>query len=402
VLARLAAVHRATLGRRTRVVAVVGSFGKTTAARAVATALGLDSRSLHDNYTSFVALALLKIHPGDAHAVIEVGIHEPGQMARYARLLRPKITVVTSVGSEDNRSLGQLEVTRDEKAEMLRALPRAGLAVLNGDDPNVYWMRHETKAKIRTYGFGAANNVRASDIALDWPHGTRFTLHVDGTTRRLRVRLLGRQMLYPILAAVTVALAEGRDLDTVVRSLEALAPTPGRLQPVRLENGAFVVRDDFKGSLETIESALDLLAEIPAERRIVVLGDVQEPPGSQGPIYARLGERLAGIADRVIVLGETRRYAAGARRSGHGPLPIVDARRSVLQAIETVRADLRPGDVILVKGRSTQRLERVALALEGRTVRCGIEACDAMLTRSDRCSMLERGWDGLPAIGHRR
>jgi UDP-N-acetylmuramoyl-tripeptide--D-alanyl-D-alanine ligase len=252
----------------------------------VAAALGRDPDALKENYFSFVAAALLSIRPRDRHAVVEIGIDRIGQMTRYARLARPNIAVVTSVGSEHNRSLPNLAVTRAEKAAMVRALEPSGLAVLNGDDPNVRWMRTQTRAAVRTFGFDEGNDVWASDVAIDWPYGTRFTLHANGEVRRARVQLLARHMVYSVLAAVTVALAEGFSLDSVLPAIEALLPTPGRLEPVPLSNGAFLLRDDFKSTLETIETALAVLAEIPAERRIVVLGDVEEPPGSEGPIYA--------------------------------------------------------------------------------------------------------------------
>jgi UDP-N-acetylmuramoyl-tripeptide--D-alanyl-D-alanine ligase len=206
-------------------------------------------------------------------------------------------------------------------------------------------------------------------------------------------------MLYPVLAAVTVALAEGFSLDQAVRRVEKLAPTPGRLEPVPLPNGAFLLRDDFKSPLETIERALDVLAEIPADRRMVVLGDVEEPPGSQGPIYGRLGERLASLTSRsVLVTSEFRRYASGARRAGLATDGLIDARANLPKAAEAIAADLRRGDVVLIKGRSTQRLDRVALALAGHRIGCELESCDARVTRCDSCPMLERGWDGLRAL----
>ncbi|HEX6015341.1 MAG TPA: hypothetical protein VFY87_26790, partial [Geminicoccaceae bacterium] len=99
----------------------------------------------------------------------------------------------------------------------------------------------------------------------------------------VRLRLLGQVMVYPVLAAVAVAWAEGRPLERAVADLEALPPQPGRLQLEPLANGAWLVRDEFKSSLETIEAALDVMAELPG-RRIVVIGSVSEPPGSQGPI----------------------------------------------------------------------------------------------------------------------
>jgi len=114
-----------------------------------------------------------------------------------------------------------------------------------------------------------------------------------------------------------------------------------------------------------LPAILRVLAEIPARRRIVVLADVSEARGGQGPTYRRLGERIA----------------------------------RVLAAVDLVKGDLLPGDVVLIKGRMSQRLERVALALQGGEVRCDIAACDAgAWTPCHRCPMLERGWDGLRVV----
>jgi len=395
LLAAAARVHRRRLGERTRFVAVVGSFGKTTTARAVRAALGLDPDA-HPaaNSWSFLAAAVLRVRPGARHAVLEAGISGPGQMVHYATLIRPDVTVVTSIGSEHNRSLHTLEGTRHEKAEMVRALPAHGIAVLNGDDPNVLWMRSQTAARVVTFGFGADNDVVGSDVRLDWPHGMRLTVTVHGEPHELRSRLLGDKMAGALLAAVAVGVAEGRALDDVLRDVAAVAPTPGRLQPVPLANGAWLVRDDYKAGLETIEAALDVLERIPVARKLVVLGDVTEPVGPQGPIYRALGARLGGFATRVLVIGRHRRsLAAGARQAGHTGDVFEGTGHSIVRATALLSAALAPGDVVLLKGREDERIERVALALTGRDVRCALRHCDAKV-RCHVCPMLERGWPG--------
>jgi len=386
--------YRRTVARKCRLVAVVGSFGKTTTTRAVAAALGEGVRaSFGGNAWNNIATAVLGLRPDDRKAVMEVGIDRAGVMARYARAIRPDVAVVTCVGSEHNRSLGTLEVTRFEKSRMVHGLPPEGTAVLNGDDVNVFWMAGQTNARVITCGLGESNDVRASQVTLDWPVGTRFRLHADGRWWDVRIRLLGRHMVRPILAAVAVALAEGLPLEEVLPRLEALPPTPGRMQPVELPGGAFLLRDDFKGALETMEAALDTLAEVPAERRVVVFGDVSEPPGSQGPIYRALGGHIAEVASHAVILGSGfKRYAAGAKRAGMNRSAFFDARRSVLKAADHLRAVLQPGDVALLKGRDTQRLGRIALALQGRPVRCDIGFCQVKALRCERCPMLEKGW----------
>jgi UDP-N-acetylmuramyl pentapeptide synthase len=399
LFSRLAGAYRLSIARDTRVVAVVGSFGKTTTTRAVVAALGRRSgRAVGRNHSSYLAAGVLRIRPNDAHAVFEVGIERPGEMARYARLLRPDVVVVTAVGSEHNYALGTLENTRAEKSQMARALPSEGLAVLNWDDPNVRWMAGQTGARVRTFGLGADCQIRASEVALEWPRGTRFRLQVAGQSHEVRTRLIGQPMVYALLAAVAVALEAGFELDEVLPRLETLGPTPGRLEVVELPNGAVLLRDDHKSTVETIDAALDVLAEVPARRRLIVLGQIDCAPDGGQASYQRVGERVGRVASRAVIVGRDERfqqYAAGASHAGLAGDAFVHAGTNVHSAIDLLRRDVGPGDVVLVKGGWAQRLDRVALALAGRRVNCDIAHCTLRTGRCAHCPMLERGWGGL-------
>lgn len=379
-----------------KVITVVGSFGKTTAKRAILAALGNSSLwTSNKNSYGLVTFSLIASRPRERYAVIEVGIDGPGQMGRYAWMLRPEIAVVTSIGSEHNRSLKKIEATREEKSEMVKALPESGTAVVNGDDPNVLWMIPRTKARIVKFGMAETNDIRASDIQVDWPMGMTFRLHANGKIHDVKIRLMGKNGVYAVLAAVAVALSFGFAVENILPRLQGVAPTPGRLEPVRLKNGAVILRDDFKSSLETVDTALDIFEEIPAKRKIVVMGEVSEPVGSQGPIYHRIGERIGRIASKaVFVGGNFQRYASGATRGGLSRSSIVNAGRDALRTAELVREELQPGDVVLVKGRTEQRLARISLSLSGRKVLCNISECRAA-KECDQCPMLEKGWKGL-------
>jgi UDP-N-acetylmuramyl pentapeptide synthase len=342
-----------------------------------------------------VSLALLRIHPGQPHAVVEIGIADKGQMRPYARLVRPQVAVVTSIGSEHHRSLGNLDVTRDEKAWMVRALPADGTAILNGDDANVTWMAAHTRARVLTYGFGESCAVRAIEARVDWPRGMRFRLVAFGQVRDVSLRLLGRHMVYPALAAVAVAHVEGVPLDDALARISTLEPTPGRMQPVTLPDGVIVVRDEFKSSIETIETALEAFGDIPARRRIVVLGNISEPPGKQHAAYRSIGEQVGRVADRFVIAGHmSDDYASGARRAGMPVASITTGARTPRALAAQLAPLLEPGDVVLLKGRDNERLARVVFILQGRTVRCDIPDCRLRTVDCDRCAMLERGWGG--------
>jgi UDP-N-acetylmuramyl pentapeptide synthase len=123
VTSRLAALYRRLVLPNVPIVVVVGSFGKTTTTRAIRAALGKPVGSREEN-TAMATLpgTLLRLKPGGEPAVLEIGIEGPGVMAGIARTMRPDIVVVTSIGSEHNRSFKSLDATRDEKAHMVRAI----------------------------------------------------------------------------------------------------------------------------------------------------------------------------------------------------------------------------------------------------------------------------------------
>ena len=318
LVAPLATVYRRSILHRTRVIAVTGSVGKTTTTRAAVTVLGgRPSRLIPLNATGFLALALFRARPGRP-AVVEIGLSERGQMARYARVVRPDVAVVTAIASDHARSLGTVEDTREEKAHIVRALSPDGTAILNGDDPNVRWMATQTRARVLTFGVGQDNDVRASDVRLDWPHGMTFRVHTAAGSRLITTRLMGRPMVYSLLAAVAVAVTEGQSLDDIARRLATLEATGGRLEVVPLPSGAVLVRDEYKGTEEATAAALDLLAELPAKRKIAVMGEVSDILGPQGDVYRRLGACLAKSVTDVLFVTRwpPTAYRAGATKAG--------------------------------------------------------------------------------------
>jgi hypothetical protein len=124
-----------------------------------------------------------------------------------------------------------------------------------------------------------------------------------------------------------------------------------------------------------------------------VLGSIEDPEGSAGPLYRALGPQVAAAADRVIMIGSrgltsvvAGAVAAGAERSG-----FTYVGSAMHEAIALLRSELAPGDAVLVKGASSQRLDRVSLALRGRDVRCPVKTCQVPLViRCTDCPMLGR------------
>lgn len=389
ILFLIASVYRRTALRRTPIVAIVGSFGKTTTRAAVLGALGIPRKRLGGNSKSSLAVAVLRHRPGQP-LVIEVAIDGKGQMRPYGRMLRPTIVVVTTIGGEHRLSLGDLDTTQREKGEMVAAIAAGGLVVANGDDPRVRAMAMARPAHARGVfvGWGADNEVRGEDPVLDWPKGTKFTLVGPGFRLPSSVGLVGRHSLRAAFAATAVALELDHEPAAIAESLRRVQPVNARMQPVELPSGAVVLRDDFKSALETIESAFEAFTAVPARRRLVVLGDVTEPEGRQHVVYRELGRRAGGFAARILACGSNHRDVVSGAHAAGLPRDAVTRHRSVHEMAALLAADLGPGDVVLLKGRTEQRLGRIALLLSGVDVRCRLTTCYARGLACERCPRL--------------
>ncbi|OPX36337.1 MAG: hypothetical protein B1H11_07625 [Desulfobacteraceae bacterium 4484_190.1] len=376
---------------------VTGTFGKTSTTRALKAVLfGHNNPTTNWNPESPVALELLRTPPRVRRMVLEIGIDRPGRMNSFAWMLKPDAAIVTSIGSEHHPSFGTLEAIRNEKAKIVKALPSSGLVVLNGDSPNVLWMKNQTVAKVFTFGMGPGNDVQARDVHMDWPRGTKMVIHAFGRSHPFSTPLLGWPMVYAVLGATAAALGQGFSLEKIARRLELLHPTSARLESIALSNGAWLIRDEFKSSFETVEAALDVMKEIPAKRCIIILGRVFEPKGNIEKIYRHLGARTGQCAEYVVFIGEKNLwmpFAEGASQGGLERDKIFRVHKAFPDALEALPSPLGPGDVILIKGQSEQRLDRIGLALTGRRVHCSVRECTAPVTlRCDDCKMLSRNW----------
>lgn len=401
---RLAAsVYRRTALRKAKVVAVTGSFGKTTTCSALAVALGVEIRA-GTNHKAGLARKLLNHSPKDQYCVLEAGIDRPGQMRGFAKMMRPDIAVISGIGTEHSRSLGTLERTRDEKAELAAALNPGGLAILNADIPLAVSVRHRTRGRTALCGFAPEADVRVERYRLNWPKGIELRASVRGESVTVRTPVLGRHMAFPVLAALVAAQEVGIPLAVAAERLDRLEPPPGRMKLIPLENEVVFVDDSFKGSFESFIAAVDALAELPGKRRLMIVGDITEPPGKQANAYRSLGKSIARVPDGLILhVGREAQYLrSGAKRAGFPADRIVTLGRDVLPALERIREIVEPGDTVLLKGRDTQKLGRISMAFQGLDVGCGIRFCDRRMGGCPTCPLLAHGWGDLPEFMDQR
>ncbi len=371
--------------RRTTFIAITGSFGKTTTKECLGSALGahypIVKTPRNDNAFTRVSRTLFRVRPGHRFAVVEVGTERPGMIRHWARVVRPDIAVILSVGGAHLLSFKDLDEIAAEKAKLLRGLKPGGIAVLNGDDPRVAAMAdeaHRRGCEVIFFGSSPSFAVTGGAATGQWPDRFALTIRAGSESARCQTQLVGTQWSVSALGAVAVAHRLGLTLRQAIEPIEKIPPLPGRLQPVRLPNGAVILRDDTNSYLEAFTAALGVLRAARAARKIFVTNGYTEAPVNSRRRAIELGELAALVADVFVFFGQFRN---GARRSAIRTGMAEESAhtfKTMQQVIAFLRTELRSGDFVVLKGRFASHIARILYALVG-DVKCWVDQCDIRL-----------------------
>jgi UDP-N-acetylmuramoyl-tripeptide--D-alanyl-D-alanine ligase len=354
-LQELAAWARANWGGT--VVGVTGSAGKTTTKDAIAQLLAVELPvgKTVGNFNNHVGvpLSILSLEDGCRAAVLEIGMNHAGEIRRLAAIAKPNIGVVTNVGYAHAEYFDSIDGVAAAKRELIEALPRDGVAVLNADDPRVAEFRGAHPGRSVTFGFSEGADVRgeAAQFSAD---GARFrAAGVDFETG-----LAGRHAVMNLLAAIAVAGVLGIAPERLREAVRTIAS--GKMRGQRSEhNGMVVWNDCYNSNPEAAQSMIDVLRETPAASRIAVLGEMLELGRAGEELHRQVGRYAAehGIDWLIGVRGQARAMVEAAAAAG---LPRGRARffEDPAEAGEFARLTAGPGDAILFKGSRGVKVER--------------------------------------------
>jgi UDP-N-acetylmuramoyl-tripeptide--D-alanyl-D-alanine ligase len=362
----LAALQRLALNVRRhwgkRVTGITGSAGKTTTKDAIAAVLGTKFHALKSqgnlNNHYGLPLQLLRLEPEHDVAVIEMGMSHAGEIAALCRIAAPDWGVVTNVGTAhaENFADGIAGIAR-AKYELVAGLPRSGVAFLNCDDPYVGQFGRDFEGKTVYFGRGPCADPRAVKIESLGTEGMRAEIRAGEATCELRLRLLGEHNVTNALAAIAVGLEAGIPLAECCAALAELEAGDKRGQ-VMLVRGAAVIIDCYNSNPAALKAMIAVLKGMPAQRRILVAGEMLELGAETAALHAACGKAAAGLDMVVGVRGHARKIVEAAREAGVEALFV----ETPEEAGAWLRENLRAGDAALLKASRGVRLER---ALEG-------------------------------------
>ncbi len=346
-----------------RCIAVTGSAGKTSSKEMLRAMLSLAgpthaAEGSHNNHWG-VPLTLARLPVGASFAVVEIGTNNPGEIAPLARLARPHATIITMIGDSHIGRFGSRAAIALEKASIMAGLEPGGVALLPEEPAELAGL---VPAGVRALRFGAGADCAARLDSVDGDlDGSEVAVSLAGRRLQFRLGAPGRHMAMNALACLAAIDALGVDVAAVAPALAGFGPVSGRGARRKLLGGAASLIDEsYNAAPQSLRAALDLLRMARGARRVVVLGDMLEL-GEQGPaLHAGLAGDVAGAADLVFACGPLMRHLFEAL-----PVKIRATHADSAAALApSVRAALRPGDIVLVKGSNGSRMRDVVAAIE--------------------------------------
>jgi len=346
-------------------IGITGSCGKTTAKALLAHLLAEDLPvfAAPESFNTEIGLplALLAMPPSAGVGIFELGTNAPGEIAPLAALLSPEIAVLTTIGRVHLEGFETVERIADEKWDLVRALPKDGMAIIPADCPELRPFLREGEGKLVSFGLGRGD-VRGG-ITQGVPN---LCVRIAKPALELASPLIGSHNATNLLAAVTCALHLGMSSRKIQQRVATFQGVRHRLQLVRAPFG-YLLDDSYNANPEAVEAALRVLAELdlPVQQRAFVFGDMLElGEGSLRFHHEILELALSlGIAP-IFPVGES--ATEGARgllgRVPQGTIIFSTKLRLADRIRDTLKGDR---NLLLVKGSRLLDLDKLVEELSG-------------------------------------
>ena len=336
------------------------------------------SRWLKNIFDGFMLIVMPNPYP--EWLVLEVGVDKPGDMDQITSWLKPDVVVVTRLSKVPVHVefFKSPEAVFEEKGKLVKAVKPDGVVILNADDEDVLAYKGTTSAKTMLFSMNDHADLAASHYAVLYEHGVTMpssannerpvgiTFRLDYQGKSIPVTIkhsVGYQYIYTALAALSVGLSQGLNLVKLADALSEYDTPPGRMKLLDGIKKTAIIDDTYNSSPIALASALETLGMLGAKRRIAVLGDMLELGKYSTEQHRKAGVHVYEHADLLVTVGVRARFIAeGAMEAGMKEKKIVRFEDS-RAAGEFLKGAVKKGDVILVKGSQSMRMERVSAAL---------------------------------------
>ncbi len=350
-----------------KVIAVVGSVGKTSTRRMVSCVLSQRFR-VHSTEGNFnneygVPQTLFTLKKEDEVSVLELGISHFGEMDRLGAITEPDYAIYTNIGNMHLENLIDREGVLRAKTELIPHMKASGKLFFNGEDDKLRSYRAELP--VIFFGMDGKYAIHPENIVQNGIESVEFDLCFAGGERvHVHAPFIGRHMIMNAVAAANAAIEFGLTPDEIRRGIESYSPV-GHRGRILKHGGITIIDDCYNAGPDSVRASVSAIAG--EGRRIALLGDMLELGEKTDMLHYELGKFCAGRLDGLIAIGDKTRFVAKGAIDGGAESVHYISRQS---AAEFVNNNLREGDILLVKASRGMQFEKIIDAIiAGKTSR---------------------------------
>ena len=347
------------------VIAVTGSVGKTSTKDIIASVVGqkynvLKTEGNYNNHLG-VPLTLLRLEDHTA-AVIEMGMNHFNEISVLTDIAKPRIAVITNIGTSHIGNLGSRENILKAKLEILEGLKPGGTIIINNDNDLLNdWAQTVDNYTPFTYGIENKSNLTPENIKED-NFGTEYEINISGKKYNVKVPVIGRHFVYNSLCAIAVGKTLDIEEERIIEGIANFKLTAKRMDFKKIKNEAIVLADYYNASFDSVKSALEVVRDFKSNRKIAVLGDMLELGDFAKKLHEDVGGEVAkNNIDILVTVGElSKDIAKIARENGLKEVYECDNNKD---AAEILNSKIQKDDLILLKASNGMKFGEIFEAI---------------------------------------
>lgn len=387
---------------RPRIVGITGSVGKTSSKEAIFAVLSENFRvrKTEKNYNNEIGLPLTIIGSETGGKsffrwlmiflrwlaflvfplrypeilILEMGADRPGDLSYLTDFINCEAVVVSEISGSHLEYFKTVEKIAKEKWMLVEKVAPKGFAIINADNKYIAKLKSQNKrddVEFLTFGFSENADIQATDVLYNYSNGdgdsTReikglsFKLNYKGTSIPVRLNnILAKHNIYAALSAIAIGLSFKLNLVEITASLENFSMPTGRMNLISGIKNTAIIDDSYNSSPVSAISALDVLKDISAPRKIAVMGDMLELGEEMESGHKNVAKKFLEIENGIFfAVGERMKFAVEELKKHNITSERIYEFEDPMSAGRKVQEIMREGDLILVKGSQGVRMEKV-------------------------------------------
>lgn len=335
------------------VIQVTGSVGKTSTRDIIANVIRTKYKTLQTegNLNNHIGLptTILKLKDHEA-LVVESGMNHLGEISYLGKITKPTIAVITNVGTAHIGLLGSRENILKAKLEILENLKPEGTIVINNDNDMLNkWAKEDKVYKKYTFGIDEKSDVMAYNIKIG-NNSSTYNVKINNEEYTVNVPVSGKHFVYNSLCAIAVGNLLGISSENIIKGIETFSLTKNRMEVVKVKDNVTVINDAYNASYDSMKPALEYLSELPANRKIAVLGDMFELGEFSEEIHRKVGiEVVTHKIDILVTVGKLAKYIAEEAKYLRMPEENIISLETTEEASKYLNKILQKDDAVLLK-----------------------------------------------------